>query len=173
MVRSTIQHFLSDVSLCHTVDPDQLCCRRRYDLHGGIRSTAGYSQLVQRGTRLVCQTIFHLLGPSRVSCLWGTVCTPLQNGILITHICILSERMGANMLTGIRPYGTLWRTHRKLWHQHFGTKTMEGYNTRIEAEARAFVARLLENDRDVCSQLKLFVSHPDDIPCGSLSPPCV
>ena len=74
--------------------------------------------------------------------------------------------MGATLLTGICPYGTAWRAHRRLWHQYFGAKPIEQYDARIEAEARAFAARLLENDRDVCSQLKLFVSHPDGILCG-------
>jgi len=50
---------------------------------------------------------------------------------------------------------------------------MEQYDARIEAEARAFAARLLENDRDVCSQLKLFVSYPDSILRCSFSRPLV
>jgi cytochrome P450 len=68
--------------------------------------------------------------------------------------------MGATLLTGICPYGAAWRDHRRLWHQYFGAKPMEQYDARIEVEARAFAARLLENDRDVCSQLKLFVVSP-------------
>jgi cytochrome P450 len=78
--------------------------------------------------------------------------------------------MGANKLTGFSPYGALWRAHRKLYHQHLGPKAMEQYSVRIETEARALAARLLENDREVCNQLKLFVPHPDDILRGSLSP---
>ena len=66
--------------------------------------------------------------------------------------------MGANMLTPLAHYGELWRTQRRLWHQHFGLKQMGRYNARVEMEARTLSIRLLENDRNVCSRLKLFVS---------------
>ena len=78
--------------------------------------------------------------------------------------------MGANKLTGFSPYGALWRAHRKIYHQHLGPTAVEQYSVRIETEARAFAARLLDNDREVCKQLNLFVPHPDDILRGLLSP---
>lgn len=66
--------------------------------------------------------------------------------------------MGTNKTTVLIPYGASWRTHRRLWHQHFGPKAVEQYHTVIQAESKALVMRLLEKDRNVCSQLKLFVS---------------
>lgn len=71
--------------------------------------------------------------------------------------------MGANMLTVIAPHGAWWRAHRRLWQQHFGPKAMELHNTLLQVEARALARRLLQNDRNVCNQLKLFVLHLDDI----------
>jgi len=52
-------------------------------------------------------------------------------------------------------YGALWRAHRKLYHQHLGPKAMEQYSVRIETEARAFAARLLENDREVMQSAEI------------------
>jgi len=76
--------------------------------------------------------------------------------------------MGADKATALTRYGPLWRTHRRLWHQHFGLKAMGQYNTRIEAGARALAARLLENDRDTCNQLKLSVTDLQDVLHNSL-----
>jgi len=66
-------------------------------------------------------------------------------------------------MTPLVHYGALWRTHRKLWHQHFGSREMGRYNALVEMEARTLCTRLLENDRNVCNQLKLLVSHPGHI----------
>ena len=79
------------------------------------------------------------------------------------------RRMGANMTTALAPYGALWRTHRRLWHQHFGPNAMEQYCALVQVETTAFVTRLLENDRNVCNQLKLFAPYLDNISPCSLS----
>ena len=41
---------LNPLRLSGRLYPDQLLCQRRYNLYGGVWPTAGYSQLVQRGT---------------------------------------------------------------------------------------------------------------------------
>ena len=45
---------------------------------------------------------------------------------------------------------------------------MGQYDTRIKVGARALAARLLENDRDTCNQLKLSVTDLQDILHDSL-----
>jgi hypothetical protein len=78
------------------------------------------------------------------------------------------QRIGADKATALTRYGPLWRAHRRLWHQHFGLKSMGQHDARIAVGARALAARLLENDRDTCNQLKLSVSDLQDILHGSL-----
>ena len=66
--------------------------------------------------------------------------------------------MGADLATSLAPYGPLWQTHRRMWHQYFGPKSMDQYHARVQTEARTLVTRLFENDRNACIQLKLFVA---------------
>ncbi|KAL0954892.1 hypothetical protein HGRIS_003825 [Hohenbuehelia grisea] len=55
---------------------------------------------------------------------------------------MLNELMGWDFTFGLMPYGTLWRKHRKLFHDYFNPGVVERYQETQQAQTKSFMRRL-------------------------------